>query len=336
MLVDEVKISVAGGKGGRGGLTFGEGKFSSMPSGGEGGNGGTVYIAADLRILDLGQYRFQKDFEAEDGESGHRNKDGADGEDIILKVPRGTVVHNLTSGIENELLQDGDKVLVAQGGLRGRGNRAFSHARGSEPKRFEPGKPGFSAKLFLELQLIADIGLAGLPNVGKSSLLNVLTKARSKVANYNFTTLEPHLGVLEDGSIMADIPGIIEGAAEGKGLGLKFLRHIRRTRILLHCIAADSTDPMADYRVIRGELAKYDSELETKKEQILFTRADMVDAKELKKKLALFKKQKPARIAKGGGSTRMPKAGGPLAVTVLDDASVKELKIHLFKLLKTN
>ena len=316
MLVDEVKITVAGGHGGKGGMTFGEGKFSSMPSGGEGGNGGSVFIEAISSVLDLGQYRFQKDFAAGDGEPGHRNKDGADGSEIVLKVPRGTLIHNLSSGIDNELLHDGDRILVAQGGLRGRGNRAFSHARGSEPKRFEPGKPGFSAQLFLELQLIADIGLVGLPNVGKSSLLNTLTKARSKVANYNFTTLEPHLGVLEDGSIMADIPGIIEGAAEGKGLGFKFLRQIRRTRIILHCINAQTADPLADYATIRAELEKYDPELAAKKEQLLFTQADMVDEKELKKKLVLFKKQKP------------------LTVSVLDDASIKEVKKQLFKILK--
>ncbi|OHB24535.1 MAG: Obg family GTPase CgtA [Parcubacteria group bacterium RIFOXYD2_FULL_52_8] len=315
MLIDEVKISVEGGKGGKGGMTFGEGKFSNMPSGGEGGNGGSVFVEASSSVLDLGQYRFQKDFQGGDGEPGHRNKDGKDGEDVVLKVPRGTVVHNLTSGIDNELLNDGDRVQVAHGGLRGRGNRAFSHARGSEPKRFEPGKPGFSAKLFLELQLIADIGLLGLPNVGKSSLLNTLTKSRSKVANYNFTTLEPHLGVLENGSIMADIPGIIEGASEGKGLGTKFLRHIRRTKILLHCISAESADPIADYVTIRNELQQYGHSLEERKEQILFTKADMVDPTELKKRMALFKKQKP------------------WSVSVLDDAGVKELKKNLIKLL---
>jgi len=209
--------------------------------------------------------------------------------------------------------------LVAQGGLRGRGNREFSTARSSEPKRFEHGKSGYEADIYLELKLTADIGLVGFPNVGKSSLLNSLTKSKSKVANYNFTTLEPHLGVLPDGSIMADIPGIIEGASDGKGLGAKFLRHIQRTRLILHCITASSVDPVRDYEIIRNELIRHSSGLENKPELVLLTKTDLVDGKSLSSIKSVLKKRTKRDV---------------MEVTVVDDGSVAELLKSLTEALK--
>ncbi len=298
-------INLRGGRGGNGHVSFGEQPMDRRPSGGDGGNGGSVYLLVDRAIGDLSRFRYEKDVKAGDGERGGRNRDGENGKDIILKIPRGTVVHNRTSGEPPyELLEIGEQVLVARGGVRGRGNRAFSHARSSEPKKFEEGRDGYAAELFLELQLIADVGLVGLPNAGKSSLLNALTKAKSKVADYKFTTLEPHLGVLQSGLVMADIPGIIEGASGGKGLGTKFLRHIKRTKVILHCLAADSEDYAGDYKIIREELAKFDPALLKKKEIKLMTKKDLMPE-----------------------GKKIPR--GFLGVSIYDDKSLKKLNDKL-------
>jgi GTP-binding protein len=291
MIVDEVTIHVRGGDGGRGKVAFGETNMDRRPTGSDGGNGGNVYLEVTTTFGDLSRYRFEKDFKAPPGALGQNHKQGQDGEDVFLPIPRGTIVKNLTTGEPPfEMLTVGEKVLVAKGGLRGRGNRAFSHARASEPRKFEMGRPGYDADLFLELQLIADIGLVGLPNAGKSSLLNALTGAKSKVGAYKFTTLDPSLGILAGSLVMADIPGIIEGASEGKGLGSKFLRHVQRTKIIVHCISLESDDLMRDYEVIRGELAAFDKNLAAKPELILLTKTDLVSSEDLKKKVTLMKK----------------------------------------------
>jgi len=195
-------------------------------------------------------------------------------------VPRGTVIKNRATGAEQELTKIGERLLAARGGNGGKGNFHFRSATNTSPKEFEPGSSGETLKLELELKLIADIGLIGLPNVGKSSLLNEVTAAKSRVANYPFTTLEPHLGAYQE-LILADIPGLIEGASSGKGLGIKFLRHIERTRILFHCIDAQTSDPIQDYHVIRKELGAYNHALLEKEEYIIITKTDAIEENRL-------------------------------------------------------
>lgn len=292
MLIDDVTIRVKAGNGGPGAVGFNKVPLMLGPTGGDGGNGGDVILEAVSDIGALMQFRHKKEALAKDGASGGKQqKDGERGESAIVKVPVGTVIHNLTTGFDDELVHVGDRITVAKGGMGGKGNFRFRSPRDPSPRRFQKGVPGQEMELRLELKLIADVGLVGLPNVGKSSLLNELTNARSKVANYQFTTLEPHLGVY--GSlILADLPGLIEGAAEGKGLGTKFLRHVERTRVIFHLIAADSTSPLTDWKTVHQELAQYSEELGKKQEVIILSRADEVDDKRIKTLVADFKKKK--------------------------------------------
>lgn len=290
MLIDDVKIKIKAGKGGNGSVAFNKTKMSLGPTGADGGNGGSIYLEGVSDLGALTQFRYKKEIIAKSGERGKTQlNDGADGPDIILKVPVGTVVHNLTTGEDFEIVNIGQKLLTTKGGKGGRGNYKFRSSINTSPTEFEEGAPGEERELRLELKLIADVGFIGLPNVGKSSLLNELTNAKSKVANYPFTTLDPNLGAYYE-LILADIPGLIDGASEGRGLGIKFLRHIERTKTLFHFISAESTDPVNDYRVIRRELGAYNKTLLDKPEYVFLSKADLFVQDEINKKIAALKK----------------------------------------------
>ncbi len=313
MLIDDITIRIKAGDGGNGMASFNRNMKSLGPVGGSGGNGGNVYFEGVSNLNALSQFRNKKDWDAQNGGNGRGQfVDGATGKDLVLKIPVGTIIHIMETGTTAEITKTGQQILSARGGKGGRGNFHFRSATNTSPRQFEKGTPGQSFTVRLELKLIADVGLVGLPNVGKSSLLNELTNARSKVANYQFTTLEPNLGSYY-GLILADIPGLIEGASGGKGLGIKFLRHIERTKTIFHCIAADSANPMADYATVRQELTAYSEVLAAKPEHIIITRSDMVDDKQLKKIKKEFAPKKT------------------LAVSIHDLDSLKELE----KLLRT-
>jgi GTP-binding protein len=290
MLVDDVKIKIHAGNGGQGAVAFNKNMMSLGPAGASGGNGGSIYAEGVSDISALKQFRFKKDVEAERGADGRSQfRDGLDGKNLILKVPIGTVIHNLTNGKDIDITKIGETVLLAEGGHGGKGNFHFRSSKNTSPKQFQFGLPGETFELHLEIKLIADVGFIGLPNAGKSSMLNELTNAKIKVANYPFTTLEPNLGVYYE-LILADIPGLIEGSSTGKGLGMKFLRHIERTGILFHFVSAESVDPVGDYKTICEELGQYSKALLKKKEYLFLSKSDILSPEALKKKLTLLKK----------------------------------------------
>jgi GTP-binding protein len=306
MLFDDVTITVSAGHGGKGAVAFNTNLMSLGPAGGSGGLGGSVFVEGVSDLSALNNFRYQKVHRAQDGRDGRPQfKDGHDGENITLKVPVGTVIHFLTKrshteagtheireGEEREIVRVGERILAVQGGRGGKGNFQFRSSTNTSPTKFQEGVVGESATLRLELKLIADVGFIGLPNAGKSSLLNELTSAKSKVANYPFTTLEPNLGAYYE-LLIADIPGLIEGASSGKGLGIKFLRHVERTNVLFHLVSAESPHIMQDYKVIRKEIGTYNKTLLKKQEYIFLSKTDMVDAKEVKKKITALKKVNP-------------------------------------------
>lgn len=291
MLIDDVTIKVRAGHGGKGMVTFSKIPGALGPTGGSGGNGGSIYFIGVSELDALKQFRFKKEIDAQKGENGKGQcLDGANAEDLYLKVPVGTVVHNLTNYEDTEVVKLNEPVLIAKGGKGGKGNYLFRSSTNTTPMQSQPGMDGDEFVLRLELKMIADVGFVGLPNVGKSSLLKELTNADPKVANYPFTTLEPNLGVYYD-LILADIPGLIEGASEGKGLGIRFLRHVERTRILFHFISAESEDFKKDYETIQKELEDYNPKLLEKTEYIFIAKSDLVPAETLKEKMKKFKKK---------------------------------------------
>jgi GTPase len=287
MLIDRARIYVKGGDGGNGILAFRREKFVPRggPSGGDGGNGGSVILEATESLNTLLHLRYRPENRAERGRHGEgSNRHGQTAPDMVIPVPVGTIVRDeLTDEILYDFTQAGERFVVAHGGRGGRGNAQFATPTNRAPRHHEPGRPGEERNLLLELKLIADVGLVGLPNAGKSTLISVISAARPKIADYPFTTLEPHLGVVDLGDyrtcVVADIPGLIEGAHEGAGLGDRFLRHIERTKLLVHVVDLSSLakDPIEAYRTIRHELAAYSSIVADKPEIVVANKIDAMD-----------------------------------------------------------
>lgn len=288
MLIDDVTIRVRAGNGGDGTIAFNRNKMELGPTGASGGNGGSVFCVGVADIGALSHWRNSKEAEAQPGElGGVQYRDGSDGADFEFPVPVGTVLHNLETGEDVDITAIGQRVQLARGGRGGRGNYHFRSSMNTSPRTADHGTAGEAFSFRLELKLIADVGLVGLPNAGKSSLINELTRAQQRVANYPFTTLEPGLGAYYD-LIIADIPGLIEGAASGRGLGAKFLRHIERTGTLFHLVSTESENPVRDWKLIRAELGAHNPLLLQKTEYVFLTKTDLIDATSRTAMLAAF------------------------------------------------
>lgn len=319
--VDELKIYAKAGSGGDGVVRWRREKYVPMggPAGGDGGNGGDVYFRGVKDLGILASYSHNPKFLAENGEEGQgRSLFGKNGEHLYINVPIGSVITNKETGEKIEINEEGQSVKVLSGGRGGFGNEHFKASTNTTPVEWTPGKPGEEAHYVIEVELFADAGFVGLPSAGKSSLLNELTNAKSKVAEYHFTTLEPHLGKFHE-FILADIPGLIEGASTGKGLGHKFLRHIKRTKLLVHLVPFEYGDEMMDkYLGIRKELEDFDEELGNRDEIILLTKTDTVDQATVEKRVVEFKKtNKPV-----------------FTLSLYDDESIKRFSDEFIKILR--
>ncbi len=320
--VDTARIFAKSGDGGRGHSSFRREKFvpKGGPDGGNGGRGGDIIFRVDPHLNTLIDFRFKKKFVANDGVPGSwARKSGRDGKDTVIRVPQGTLVRDAeTKEILADLTESKQEVVLLQGGQGGRGNHAFTTATNQAPRTLEPGKPGEERWLELELKLLADVGLVGFPNAGKSTLISVISAAKPKIADYPFTTLVPNLGIVsvaEDKSfVVADIPGLIEGASAGKGLGTQFLRHVDRTTVLVFLIDARSEDPKKDYAVLRKELKQHNPELEKKERIICLSKVDELDEEE------------QAELAKLKIDRRTP-----LLISSLSGHNINELKWKMWK-----
>ena len=313
--VDELTIKARAGSGGDGVVRWRHEKYREFggPAGGNGGNGGDVYVVGIRDVLILSKYTHKQKFKAEHGEPGgtkNKGMHGGNGADLEIKLPIGSIITNLETKEEYRLEDEGQKIKILTGGRGGRGNESFKSSTNQAPKEFTTGTKGAESEFRVEVELIADIGLIGLPNAGKSTLLNELTSAGAKIGDYPFTTLEPNLGVCF-GVVIADIPGLIEGAADGKGLGHKFLRHIRRTGLLVHLISLENEDVVATYKTIRNELETFDAELGEKEEIVLLTKTDLIDdQKDIDTAVSALKKHAP----------------DVHAISFLDDESIKHFQ----------
>ena len=294
MFVDRAKIYIKAGDGGNGIVSFRREKYvpKGGPDGGDGGNGGHVILKVDPHLQTLLDYRYRQHFKAERGAHGQgSNKTGKSGKDLIIRVPPGTVVKDFETGaVLGDLVEPGQTLLIARGGKGGRGNARFATPTNQAPRTAEPGTPGEERTILLELKLIADVGLVGFPNAGKSTLLSRVSNATPKIAAYPFTTLRPNLGYVKVGDafsfVMADIPGLIEGASEGKGLGLQFLRHIERTRLLVYLIESTSENPEEELKTLQRELQDYSESLAQKPAILAFSKVDLLPPEERKKRRA--------------------------------------------------
>jgi len=308
---DEAKIYAESGKGGSGVIRWLRTKESARggPAGGDGGKGGDVVLVGVRDLAALSNYRYEKKFHAENGEAGKGElKRGSNGADMLLSVPVGTLVRVAETGEEHEITQEGERVVLFKGGWGGLGNARFKSSTNQNPFQQTIGKAGKGGNLELTLKIIADAGLIGLPNAGKSSLLNALTRAKSRVGDYPFTTLGPNLGEFY-GRILADIPGIIEGASSGRGLGIKFLKHVERTGILLHLVSASQDDPIAAYREVRKEIEEFGHGLAEKQEIIVLSKTDLVSSEECSVKMKMLAKETGREV---------------LSVSIADDAALKQ------------
>lgn len=293
--IDEAKIYIRAGNGGNGCISFRREKYvpKGGPDGGNGGNGGNVLIRADRQLNTLLDFKYRRQYDGERGEHGRGKKqDGRWGKDIVLKVPCGTIIKDSETGeIIADLVDHGQEVVAVRGGKGGKGNALFATSTNQAPRIAEPGTSGEEREIALELKLLADVGLVGFPNAGKSTLISVISAAKPKIADYPFTTLTPNLGIVriaeERSFVVADIPGLIEGAHEGRGLGVQFLKHIERTKALLFLIDSTSEDPKKEYNVLLNELKSYSAALGKKPKLVALTKADLLDPQETKKKRVL-------------------------------------------------
>lgn len=314
MFTDYAKITIKSGNGGDGAITFRREKYVAAggPDGGDGGRGGSIYFKVDPNANTLIDFRYTKKFKAQSGENGSGgHKYGKSGEDLYIKVPIGTIIKDAETGkVVADLSEEGQVELVLKGGKGGKGNSHFATATRQVPRFAEAGEDGEEKEVILELKLLADVGLLGFPNVGKSTFLSAVTDAKPKIANYHFTTIEPNLGVVKtkngDSFVIADIPGIIEGASEGVGLGIQFLRHVERTRLLLHVIdvsGIEGRDPIQDYYTINEELKSYSEKLSKRKQIIVASKADIMQNEEGYKALEKLAQKEGLEIFKISGVT---------------------------------
>jgi GTP-binding protein len=315
MLIDNAEVVFKGGHGGSGITSFGKIE-SSGPDGGNGGRGGDLYVIVSSDLTLLNQFTQKTILNAGNGRNGKKDKmSGLQGKDLEIFLPFGTsIIDKATGTTLYELDKVGERILVCSGGLGGRGNWEFRSAVKQAPMYHQPGLPGEEKELILSLKLIADFGIVGLPNSGKSSLLNELTNAHAKIADYPFTTLSPNLGVCEN-KFLVDIPGLIEGSSEGKGLGIRFLKHIEKVSVILHCISSESSDLNEDYDTFRTEIGKYNPKLLKKTEIVLLTKSDLLDKKMVEKDIKKLK----------------TKAKKVLAVSIHDWESLQKLKNKIIK-----
>jgi len=326
MFIDEIKFYAKAGRGGDGVVRWRREKFIDKggPNGGDGGKGGDVYAVAVNDIHLLSKYKHKKHFEGYDGEAGAGgSRHGKNGKDLIIEFPVGSVITSIESGGVVSLDEVGQKELLLKGGVGGYGNEQFKTSINTTPTKATKGKIGEQGNFKIELELFADVGLIGMPNAGKSSLLNEITNASAKIGSYQFTTLDPNLGDFF-GYTIADIPGLIEGASKGKGLGIKFLKHIKRTRILAHLVSLENKEPLKVYKEIRKELGAYDKTLLEKEEVIILTKIDTLDLSNstIKKSFEKLKKD-------------FEKLGKPIfVISLYEDESVKKMADGLVKLLR--